>query len=1109
MIMPSEDLRILVIEENPKEYALIEGYLGKAFNGSIICGVGSITEAETVLTGDTDIDVVVLDESGYEGDSAERINKISEVIGSSPLIILEDRASDDDYPIKFSSNCHITDYLPKRELTPFVLKKSIFHCLGQRSANRSLSESEREYRELFDINPVPMFVYDLGSYRFLNVNQAAVKTYGYSKEEFLSMTIKDIRPAKDLPELEKILKEQNVNDELSYRGTFRHTRKNGEIIHVQIQSKFIIAEGQQAKLVLANDVTEKLKAQEALKFNEQRFRSLVQGGSDMITIMDSETRYKYVSPTSETVLGIPPDTLIGKKVLDYIHEDDKEQVVEQAAELSDKKRIQLSPYRYLDAKGNWRWLETILTNMLDDPIINGIVTNSRDITQKMEQELKLKESIKRYEILSQATSDVIWDLDIPNDSVRYNFVIHEMFGYQESEIGQKSKWWSDRLHPEDRQKVTRSISKAFEENIQRLQVEYRFRCVDGSYKYIYDRIFLMKDDEGNPLRMIGAMQDMTELLEKKKELEKANDRLKAAQKIAKLGYWTHDFSENYSYWSEEAYKMWERSPETFKPNFENMLATVHPVDKKIFSRDLNKAFPNQDFKDLEHRIITPSGHVKWILERLTLYRDKKGVPKMLEGIVQDITEKKGRELKLKETISRYEILSRATSDTIWDLDIQNDVIQYNYAIQDMFGYKQEHIENTRVWWESRLHPDDHQKVIGRLEEAFDEGIQRFQLEYRFRCANGRYKYIYDRMFLVRDDDGTPVRLIGAMQDMTELLTKKKELLKAYEQLKTAQKIARLGSWTYDLTGNKLRWSEETYRIWDMDPQSFTPNFEDILAKVHPDDKERFLKTRDNGVRDGNNRDIEFRIITETGQIKWLMTRITFHRGDSAKSVLLEGISQDITEYKKQEEEIRSSLKEKETLLAEIHHRVKNNLAVASSLMQLQAFREDDRKLNRKLMDSVSRIKTMAMIHEQLYQSNSFVNLDFCKNLKKLVLSIIDTMQCEVPITPRFQCTPIQLNINQAIPCALITNEVVTNILKHAFKSKKAGNIRLYLSENDKRITLKIEDNGVGLPHEFDITRSDSLGVHLIDTLSQQLDAEYHYDSLQGKGTHFTLRFERE
>lgn len=232
-------------------------------------------------------------------------------------------------------------------------------------------------------------------------------------------------------------------------------------------------------------------------------------------------------------------------------------------------------------------------------------------------------------------------------------------------------------------------------------------------------------------------------------------------------------------------------------------------------------------------------------------------------------------------------------------------------------------------------------------------------------------------------------------------------------------------------------------------------------------------------------------------------------------MLFSGLQNTIIEQRELEskllvhqKELEGSLNEKETLLAEIHHRVKNNLAVVSGMLQIQSYKETDEQVRKKLMDSTMRIKSMANIHEQLYQSKSFSHMAFDVGLKNLVKTVIETLDNSSEIETDFNLDPVKLNINQAIPCSLIVNEVITNSIKHAFKPGEKGLISLNLQKRGRTIHLQITDDGVGFPKEMSTDDENSLGMELIMTLVLQLEGSYKYNSRESEpGTIFEVEFE--
>lgn len=218
---------------------------------------------------------------------------------------------------------------------------------------------------------------------------------------------------------------------------------------------------------------------------------------------------------------------------------------------------------------------------------------------------------------------------------------------------------------------------------------------------------------------------------------------------------------------------------------------------------------------------------------------------------------------------------------------------------------------------------------------------------------------------------------------------------------------------------------------------------------------------------------------------------------------------DNTEHKKYEKEIGRSLKEKETLLAEVHHRVKNNLAIISGLLQMQVFNTEDKQVLAKLQESQARIQSIAMVHEKLYSSESFSEVAFDTYINDLLGMIEGSMSdFEKDISVEKDMDKVFLTVGQAIPCGLMLNELITNCYKHAFDGRTEGKIRISLEHKDDQVILSVEDNGKGLPRDFNIESESSLGMTIVNTLKNQLSGRLKVQS-NDQGTAFTLTFEIE
>ena len=224
------------------------------------------------------------------------------------------------------------------------------------------------------------------------------------------------------------------------------------------------------------------------------------------------------------------------------------------------------------------------------------------------------------------------------------------------------------------------------------------------------------------------------------------------------------------------------------------------------------------------------------------------------------------------------------------------------------------------------------------------------------------------------------------------------------------------------------------------------------------------------------------------------------------------VAQDISSFKATKEQLKNATEENKVLLSELHHRVKNNLAIITGLMQLQAFNEEDEIIQNRLFSSVSRVQTMAAMHELLYETESFVRLNFGENLKNIVSSVSKMYHAvSANVYIKMDIEAVELNINQAHPCSLIVNEVVSNVFKHAFDTSTINSmLALRLCTKNEVVFLEVEDNGKGLPAGFEKYNQDAtLGFKLLITLVRQLNGEYQYRQNEKGGTTFTLSFQKE
>lgn len=267
------NLKILIIEDNPGDVLLIEEYLAEKVELPNIVVASNFGEANAQIKGQKPFDVVFLDLSLPDLSGKELITKVMDMAYGTPVIVLTGYA-DHSFGVE-SVALGASDYLLKDELTPNVLYKSIAYNLERKKSSRALVESEKRYNDLFHLSPLPMWVYDVETLCFLDVNNAAIEHYGYSRMDFLGMTLRDIRDEKGLEELEGALKLPRLpNKTMQYKGVLRHKKKNGDLIFVDVRANEITFQGRKAEVVLCNDITERLQYIEAIEAQNAKLREI-------------------------------------------------------------------------------------------------------------------------------------------------------------------------------------------------------------------------------------------------------------------------------------------------------------------------------------------------------------------------------------------------------------------------------------------------------------------------------------------------------------------------------------------------------------------------------------------------------------------------------------------------------------------------------------------------------------------------------------------------------------------------------------------------------------------------------------------------------------------
>lgn len=329
-----------------------------------------------------------------------------------------------------------------------------------------------------------------------------------------------------------------------------------------------------------------------------------------------------------------------------------------------------------------------------------------------------------------------------------------------------------------------------------------------------------------------------------------------------------------------------------------------------------------------------------------------------------------------------------------------------------------------------------------------------------------------------------------------------------ERLRIALQAGQMGTWEWDITTGQVTWSETLEAIHGIAPGMFPGTYEAYCSDIHPEDRDRVTDTIAKTLAEGSDHWITYRIVLPDDRVRWVegRGRLFVDDDEMGRPVRMSGVCMDITDRKHAEDQLKASLREKEVLLREVHHRVKNNLQVISSLLSLQAGFIEDPKGQAMFADCRYRIHSMALIHQSLYQSESMAQIDFGAYLHALARDLFRAYAIDGErIRLAASVDNIPLTIDTAVPCALLAHELVSNCLKHAFPHEQAGHIWvMFRRQPDGKLQLQVRDNGVGLPDAVTPDTVESFGLQLVDILREQLRATLELQ--RRPGTTVTITF---
>ncbi|HEY0743937.1 MAG TPA: PAS domain S-box protein [Chryseosolibacter sp.] len=518
--------------------------------------------------------------------------------------------------------------------------------------------------------------------------------------------------------------------------------------------------------ISGHNFTEQKTVELKLRASEERFRSLIENSGELFTICDYNGVITYTSPNIKNILGDIP--MAANRIQDLIHPE------ELAAYTLLFKRVQETPsrifhyiHRIKGSEEEWQWIEGSIVNLHHLEAVRGIVTNFRNITARVKVELELKKNQYFLDKAASAAKLGYWVFNLTDLSVRWSTQMFEIFGGSEKLTRPSLEYFYSTIYPEDLEFVQNTV-----ERLMHSQKPESFVCrtlnPNGKIRWVNIDAEFSYDDAGNALSMLGIAQDITDLKEKEEHLRVSKNNLDSLINSSQDLIWAVDATGKLM---------------AANRTYQHIVFSKTGNDPKIGADAIMNESPNLSFWRENYASALRGEFMNF--EYSFLHSDRLYDIRLnpifdgariigVSAYGRDITEEKKSADVIRKIYSQYEILSRATNDAVWDWDIRTNSLTWNHGLQLLFGHPQDTQTKQLTWWEENIHAEDRTDILRSFQLVIEKKNTHWTGNYRFRCADGTYKYVFDRAYTVYED-GVPTRMIGAMQDIDELTHYRKSL----------------------------------------------------------------------------------------------------------------------------------------------------------------------------------------------------------------------------------------------------------------------------------------------------------------------------------------------
>ena len=923
---------------------------------------------------------------------------------------------------------------------------------------------------------------------------------------------------------------------------------------------FLVRDGEGKPLyfvVHAEDITERKRTEEALRESEERFRVMADGCPMPIWTTNAEGGIQFTNRVFHQFSGVPQGELDGQKWGLLIHPDDKAAFLGETERALRTRTTFKAEARMRRADGEWRWLVVYTEPRFSpDREFLGHAGLSVDITERKQAEQALQSSEQKFRQLAENVREVFWMMNAAGSEILYVSPVYEqIWGRNCQSLYQNPMDWMEAIHPDDRQRA----HQIFEQQLQgeNIDSEYRICTPDGKEKWILDRAFPIRDDAGQLIRVAGIAEEITERKQAEQSRQFQHSLIRAILEVSLDGILVVTQDGFIASHNQRLLELWRIDPASMLRHSSDDL--THVPDRALLNAVLDRVKDPESFlKRVQELYADPEASDNCeiaLKDGRTLERYSTGVhsegdqPLGRVWFFRDITERKQAEQALQSSEEKFRQLAENVREVFWMMNAAGTEILYVSPVyEQIWGRSCQSLYQNPMDWMEAIHPDDRQ----RAHEIFEQQLQGHDIasEYRIHTPAGQQRWIRDRAFPVRDQDGQMIRVVGIAEEFTEQKEANTQLKEAADRLTLAVRAGEVGIWDYNVVENRLVWDDQMLMLYGISRDQFCGAYGSWQAALHPEDRQRGDEEIQLALQGRKDFNTEFRVIWADGSIHSIRALALVQRDTSGNPVRVIGTNWDITTQKEAADKLTKSNCELEVatiraqalaveaaqanaakgeFLATMSHEIRtplNGIIGMTGLLMDTELNDEQRGYTELLHGSGESL--LRLINDILDFSKMEAGKIELEAIDFDLHSLLDDFAAALSVRALEKGLEFFCSTEPAVPVLLRGDpgrlrQILNNLAANAIKFSEQGEVEVLVRlEEDRKTECKlrfsVRDQGIGIPPNkiatlFDkFTQVDAsttrryggtgLGLAISKQLAGMMGGEVGVVSQEGKGSEF-------